>query len=44
MSSVHPPRHFAQISKGFADSDSGAFMVLMIAIAVLGVIAVYLFN
>ncbi len=44
MSSVHVFPRFAQISRTFADSDRGALMALAIAVATLGLIAVYLFN
>ncbi len=44
MSSVHVSPRFVQFCKELADSDSGELMALTIAIATLGLIAVYLFN
>ena len=44
MFSVHVPPRFAQISRRFAQTDSMALAVALIAIGTFGLIAAYLFN
>ncbi len=44
MFSMHIPQRLGQITRSFANTDGVAWIVGLVAIAVLGLIAAYIFN
>ena len=44
MFTVHVPQRFAQISRSFAKTDGGAWIMILIAVGTFGLVAAYLFG